>query len=161
MGARRPGRLDRLADHFEAATIVARAEAVSATMGHAWKDGQRAAIKALLVSTNGVAGVQGSAGTAKTTTVLRVYAEAAKARGHTVRALAPTVTAAEELARTIEAEPMTVAKILTTGPATTPCGPPKPEIWIVDQTSCRALATPRRCSPKRTTSAPASCWSAT
>ena len=137
LGLERAGRgtLDPIADHFDAATIVARAEAASAKMGHSWTEGQRVATKSLLVSTNRVTGVQGSAGTAKTTTVLRVHAEAAKARGYTVRALAPTATAADELARAIGAEPMTVKLMLTTSPATTPCGPPNPEIWIVDEAS--------------------------
>jgi len=136
LGLERAGRgtLDPLADHFDAANILARAEAVSARAGHTWTEGQRAATKALLLSTSSVVGIQGSAGTAKTTTVLRVHADAAKARGYAVRALAPTATAADELARAIGGEPMTVAKMLAAGPAT-PCGDGKPEIWIVDEAS--------------------------
>lgn len=54
LGLERAGRgtLDPLPDQFDAATIVVRAEAASAKMGHTWKDGQRAATKALLVSNN-------------------------------------------------------------------------------------------------------------
>lgn len=136
LGLERAGRgtLDPLCDDDTARYILAKAEAASEKMGHTWTEGQRAATKALLTSTNSVAGVQGSAGTAKTTTVLRVYAEAARTRGHTVRALAPTATAAEELARAIGAEPMTVKLMLTVSPATS-CDSPKPAIWFVDEAS--------------------------
>lgn len=48
-------------------------------------------------------------GTAKTSTVLKTYAEAMRERGFTVRAVAPTATAAQTLASAIGAEPMTVA----------------------------------------------------
>lgn len=125
---------DPLCDDGTARDILARAEIASEKIGHSWTEGQRAATKGLLQSRASVTGIQGSAGTAKTTTVLRVHADAARARGFTVRALAPTATAADELARAIGAEPMTVTLMLTASPDR-PCGPPKPEIWIVDEAS--------------------------
>ena len=81
-----------------------------ATPGH---EGQREATRALLLSDAAVVtGIQGSAGTAKTTTVLATYADAARDQGLEVRALAPTATAADVLGRAIDAKPMTVAMML-------------------------------------------------
>jgi hypothetical protein len=99
-------------DDDQARAIIAKAEVAANRRGHKWNDGQRAATRGLLLSTTTVTGLQGSAGTAKTTTVLRVYADAARAQGLTVRALAPTSNAAEELGRAIRAKPMTVARLL-------------------------------------------------
>ena len=84
------------------------------------------------MSTASVIGIQGAAGTAKTTTVLRQYAKAARDRGLSVRALAPTATAAAELGRAIGAEPRTVAKLLTDTRADIEQGR---EAWIVDEAS--------------------------
>jgi Ribbon-helix-helix protein, copG family len=77
-----------LHDRIDAARIVVAAELTSAEHGHAWTEGQRAATKGLLLSSAATIGVQGSAGTAKTTTVLKEYARAARAQGFTVRAIA-------------------------------------------------------------------------
>jgi conjugative relaxase-like TrwC/TraI family protein len=123
-----------LYDRFGAARIVATAERRSARNGHSWTQGQREATKGLLQSKAFVTGIQGSAGTSKTTTVLANYADAARAQGLEVRALAPLATAADVLGAAIGAEPMTIAKMLgtTSGPC---CGVKKPEVWVVDEAS--------------------------
>jgi conjugative relaxase-like TrwC/TraI family protein len=120
-----------LHDRIGAARSVAAAELAS-PRGHAWTEGQRAATKGLLTSTSAVTGIQGSAGTAKTTTVLRHYAKAAREQGLSVRALAPTATAAAELGRAIGAEPRTVAKLLRQAGDDIKRGR---EAWIVDEAS--------------------------
>ena len=69
----------------------------------------------LLQSQAAVVGVQGAAGTAKTSTVLKTYAQAMRDRGFTVRAVAPTGTAAQTLATAIGAESMTVTGLFLHG----------------------------------------------
>jgi len=120
-----------LHDRIGAARSVAAAELAS-PHGRSWTAGQREAAKGLLTSTAAVTGIQGAAGTAKTTTVLKHYAGAAREQGLAVRALAPTATAAAELGRAIGAEPRTVAKLLTDERAEIE---PGREAWIVDEAS--------------------------
>lgn len=123
-----------LHDRIDAARIVATAELASAEQGHTWTQGQRDATRGLLLSRAATNGVQGSAGTAKTTTVLKAYARAARAQGLNVRAIAPTATAATTLANAIDAEPMTVAMLLT-GAGTKDDVEYAREAWIVDEAS--------------------------
>ena len=80
--------------------------------GHRWTDGQRTAAAGLLSGTDRVAGVQGYAGTAKTTTVLATYAEGMRTAGYEVRAFAPTAAAAGLLGDAIGAEGRTVASAI-------------------------------------------------
>lgn len=123
-----------LHDRLDAGKIVTRAELAAAEHGHRWTEGQRDATMGLLLSPHCVAGIQGSAGTAKTTTVLATYAQAARAKDIEVRALAPTATAAAVLARAIDAEPMTVAMMLGSASEAWE-GERRPEVWIVDEAS--------------------------
>ena len=125
-------RFKPLHEAFEAARIVARAELASADQGHAWTRGQRSATKGLLQSGASVIGVQGSAGTAKTTTVLATYAAAARKEGLEVRAFAPTATAAAVLGKAVGAEPTTVARLLTGLGDDVKHGR---EAWMVDEAS--------------------------
>ena len=117
---------------IQAASVVAAAELRSAERGHTWTKGQKTATQGLLMSRAKVAGVQGSAGTAKTTTVIATYADAARAQGFEVRALAPTATAATVLADAISAKPMTVAMLLASTGDTIK---QDREVWIVDEAS--------------------------
>jgi len=122
-----------LANRVQASTIIDTAKAAAATRGHSWTDGQVEATRGLLMSPAAVTGIQGSAGTAKTTTVLKTYADAARAANLKVRALAPTATAAAVLARAIDAdEPMTVTKLLSGDGDDIE---PGKEVWIVDEAS--------------------------
>ena len=124
-----------LADRMDAGRIIGAAVARSAEHGHEWKQAQRDATRGLLLSTASVTAIQGAAGTAKTTTVLATYADAAWARGFEVRALAPTAMAAKVLGDAIRAEGMTIAKMLAGDRDDTACGDREPEIWIVDEAS--------------------------
>ena len=99
-------------NRVDVSKLITAIELAPKGQGHAWNEGQLEATRALLLSEAAVTGIQGSAGTAKTTTVLKTFADAARKQGFTVRALAPTATAADVLARAIEAKPMTVAMML-------------------------------------------------
>ncbi|MBA4040419.1 relaxase domain-containing protein [Novosphingobium sp. NBM11] len=111
----------------QAASAVARAELKS---DHPWNEGQRAATRALLTSPHRVTGLQGYAGTAKTTTVLATYAREAQARGVAVTALAPTASAAQTLGDALGQRGETVARQLARNSASLSGG-----VWIVDEAS--------------------------
>jgi conjugative relaxase-like TrwC/TraI family protein len=111
----------------QAANAVARAELQS---DHPWNEGQRAATRALLTSPHRVTGLQGYAGTAKTTTVLATFAREAQARGVAVTALAPTASAAQTLGDALGQRGETVARQLARNGASLSGG-----VWIVDEAS--------------------------
>ncbi|WP_292633452.1 AAA family ATPase [Novosphingobium sp. 28-62-57] len=111
----------------QAASVVARAELQS---DHPWNEGQRAATRALLTSPHRVTGLQGYAGTAKTTTVLATFAREAQARGVAVTALAPTASAAQTLGDALGQRGETVARQLVRNSASLSGG-----VWIVDEAS--------------------------
>lgn len=111
----------------QAASAVARAELRS---DHPWNEGQRAATRALLTSPHRVTGLQGYAGTAKTTTVLATFAREAQARGVAVTALAPTASAAQTLGDALGQRGETVARQLARNGASLSGG-----VWIVDEAS--------------------------
>jgi conjugative relaxase-like TrwC/TraI family protein len=111
----------------QAASAVARAELQS---DHPWNEGQRAATRALLTSPHRVTGLQGYAGTAKTTTVLATFAREAQARGVAVTALAPTASAAQTLGDALGQRGETVARQLARNSASLSAG-----VWIVDEAS--------------------------
>ncbi|MDZ4138003.1 MAG: MobF family relaxase [Erythrobacter sp.] len=111
----------------QAASAVARAELQS---DHPWNEGQRAATRALLTSPHRVTGLQGYAGTAKTTTVLATFAREAQARGVAVTALAPTASAAQTLGDALGQRGETVARQLVRNGASLSGG-----VWIVDEAS--------------------------
>lgn len=121
-------------ERTSAARLVASAELAAAEHGHSWTMGQRDATMGLLLSPHAVTGIQASAGTAKTTTVLATYARAARDRAFEVRAIAPTATAAAVLGDAIGTEHMTVARMLRPT-STIACGDHPPEVWVVDEAS--------------------------
>jgi conjugative relaxase-like TrwC/TraI family protein len=105
-------RIVPLLDPIDSARVVEAAALAAKRHGHEWNDGQRRAAKGLLRSTSRITGLQGYAGTAKTSTVIQAVADAARAHGYTVRALAPTATAAATLADAIGVEGTTVTHAL-------------------------------------------------
>ncbi|MFK7945765.1 MAG: MobF family relaxase [Paracoccaceae bacterium] len=111
--------------------LVRRSAGAARRQGFAWNDGQREATRLLLESREAVTGLQGLAGTAKTTTVLKTVAEAAAGRGHRVVGLAPTASAADELGRAISSPGQTLASHLIAKPA----GAQGKQLWIVDEAS--------------------------
>ncbi len=129
------GAAEPIARPISAAAIVSEAVMHSRDRGHEWTDDQRAATRTLLTSPNRVVGVQGYAGTAKTTTVLATYARAAQEAGYRVTALAPSASAARTIGEALDLEGQTVARHLkgtrsTTGPRTS-----RGEVWLVDEAS--------------------------
>ncbi|WP_174503995.1 MobF family relaxase [Acidiphilium sp. C61] len=119
-----------------AARVVAEAERRSAHQGHGWTDEQRIATGQILASRNRVIGLQGAAGTAKTSTVLTTIAREAEARGIQVVALAPTASAAQVLGEALEVRADTLARhLLAPGRPTT-----KERLWIVDEASLISTA---------------------
>ncbi|MDD2876451.1 MAG: MobF family relaxase [Acidiphilium sp.] len=119
-----------------AARAVAEAERRNAEQGHGWTDEQRAATAQILCSRNRVIGLQGAAGTAKTSTVLATIAREAEASGIQVTALAPTASAAQVLGEALEARADTLARhLLAPGRPS-----PKERLWIVDEASLISTA---------------------
>ena len=122
-------------DRQDAARIVTTAAFFAEAQGHRWTEGQQAATIGLLSGQERVAGVQGYAGTAKTTTVLATYAEGMKAAGYEIRAFAPTAAAATVLGDAIGAKGETVAKAVLSGEQTVTEASRGREAWIVDEAS--------------------------
>lgn len=130
------GRSKAVHHRIDAARIIASAAFAAEGKGYAWTLGQRKATAGLLVSRDRVVGVQGYAGTAKTTTVLATYAEAMRNEGFTVRAFAPTAAAATLLGEAVGAPGQTVARLNLAGEATvTEARRGGREAWIVDEAS--------------------------
>jgi conjugative relaxase-like TrwC/TraI family protein len=119
----------------DAARIVTTAAFFAEAEGHKWTEGQQAATIGLLAGHDRVAGVQGYAGTAKTTTVLATYAEGMRSAGYQVRAFAPTAAAAAVLGDAIGTDGDTVAKAVLTGEQLVAEAGKAREAWIVDEAS--------------------------
>ena len=111
----------------QAIRAVTRAELQS---DNCWNSGQRDAARVLLTSANRITAVQGYAGTAKTTTVLAIYAKEAEAKGLAVTPLAPTASAARTLGDALGMRGETVARHLTGNTQGT-----RGAVWIVDEAS--------------------------
>jgi ATP-dependent exoDNAse (exonuclease V) alpha subunit len=93
-------------------------------------DNQRAALKAMLSSQDRISGLQGGAGTGKTT-ALSVLREAAEKEGYQVRGFAPTTRAARQLAESgIETE--TLQKFLRRRKETQP---DLKRLFVLDESS--------------------------
>jgi conjugative relaxase-like TrwC/TraI family protein len=119
-----------------AARVAAEAERRSAMRGHEWTDEQRVATAQILSGRNRIIGLQGAAGTAKTSTVLATIAREAEARGIQVTALAPTASAAQVLGEALDTRADTLARhLLAPGRPT-----PKERLWVVDEASLISTA---------------------
>lgn len=124
--------LAQITPPIQASRIVADASFAASERGLTWSDDQRRAAKTALTSRNAVVGVQGYAGSAKTTTVLATVARAAASQGYQVKALAPSASAAITLGEALDLEGRTIARHLLERP---PAGPGARELWIVDEAS--------------------------
>lgn len=94
--------------------------------------GQEDAIRLALSTSDRLVGIQGYAGTGKTTGALLHVRTVAEAMGFDVRGFAPSAVAAEILSRDAGIKSSTIAKLLkrtNTAPSN------KPELWIVDEVS--------------------------
>lgn len=125
------GRAEALMTEEQARAIVSQAEAQSE---HPWTRGQRDATIGILTGRDRITAVQGYAGTAKTTTVLRTVAAVAARDGYAVRGLTPTAAAAEQLREGAGVEQVdTVAGFLQRARAG--ASNEGPELWLVDEMS--------------------------
>lgn len=100
--------------------------------GRTWTQGQRLATAEILTSHNQVHAVQGYAGTAKTTTVVRSVAQCARQQGYEVIAMAPTASAAETLGTAIDRNAVTVSRHLQEVNSRPAAGP---QFWVIDEAS--------------------------
>lgn len=118
---------------------TAAAEAVKRTPDKPWNHDQWTAAIGLLSSSHRVAGLQGAAGTAKTTTVLATLAKVAEMQGHEVVPMAQTSTAALTLGKALtkalghETKGKTVAQHLGDVTRIKPADAEKAPIWIADE----------------------------
>lgn len=127
-------RADSLAERAPALTLSAdETQAVirlrEEETGFQFSAEQTAATRAILQGKGSLSILQGLAGTAKTTSVLAAVAAAAKAHEITVRAVAPTHSAADTLGTAIGAEATTVAALNNKELDSNG----RREIWIVDE----------------------------
>ncbi|MGT3851424.1 MobF family relaxase [Vibrio cholerae] len=90
-------RVQALCSREQAAAAISNAEEKANELGYEWNADQRKATEGILLSENRIVGVQGFAGTAKTTSVLRTVAETARDMGYEVRGLTPTNSAGQSL----------------------------------------------------------------
>lgn len=126
------GALSPISTPLAAAKAVATAAMEAERIGYRWNDDQRNATVQLLTSPDRVTGLQGYAGTAKTTTVLATFARELQARGLSITALAPTASAATVLGEALGTRADTVARHLLS-PERPPSG--QASAWIVDEAS--------------------------
>lgn len=81
------------------ANIIHNANAKSIEDGFGgWSAGYKSVLRGVLSSADQFVSIQGAAGTAKTSTILRTIAQEYKARGYDVMGIAPSVSACESLA---------------------------------------------------------------
>ncbi len=109
--------------------IAAVAQA-SARSEHAFNAGQRDAAMHILSTPENLVLVQGYAGTAKTTSVLACASTELQKQGYTVKALAPTASAAQTLGDAIGAGADTMQSHLVSREQTT-----GKQIWVLDEAS--------------------------
>ncbi|MGE3738216.1 MAG: MobF family relaxase [Geminicoccaceae bacterium] len=129
------GSVDRLMHGLDAQALIGAARAKAEEHGFSWNQGQVEATRGILTTSARVIGIQGYAGSAKTTTVLATVAAVARDRGYTIKGMSATTDATLELAHAIRDETVTVQSHV----ARLEYGEPSPsrgrQLWIVDETS--------------------------
>ncbi|AMO70064.1 TrwC protein [gamma proteobacterium BDW918] len=99
-----------------------------------WTADQKTAVRGLLTTKDQLVAVQGYAGTAKTSTALRLVADVYKHQGYLVRGMAPSVSACTSLSEGAELKNVvTVASHLIKTDHNNSLA--KPEVWLVDEAS--------------------------
>lgn len=121
---------EALLSHQEAAKAVERAISASP---YPWTRDQREATSFVLTRPERLVCVQGIAGSAKTTTVLKTVAAEYQAKGHDVRAIAPQAEQAQVLGRALGIEEKTLARHLIDAKAGRDME--GRQVWIVDEAS--------------------------
>lgn len=107
----------------------------STAKGYTWTKGQYQATEGLLRSQDRVVAVQGYAGTAKTTTVLKTISDELKRQGYEVRGMAPTHSATGTLSEALGIEGKTVAKALVDFANSGQPRAAQKQAWLVDEAS--------------------------
>jgi len=127
------GQAEAVTDERGAEAAIKRAESES---GYKFNRGQNRAARGILASDNRVTAIQGYAGTAKTTSVLRATTDAAQRAGYTVVGMAPTRSAANTLTEGAGIDDTrTLASHLLSERGTSGDDERAPELWIVDEAS--------------------------
>ncbi len=114
--------------------------------GFTWNEQQRQAADGILTSRDRVVAVQGAAGSAKTSTVLRTVAAAAREHGYEIRGLAPSASSARALESGAEIKSQTIHSFLgeirqekiqsaKEQAQYQPHDNQAPKLWIVDEAS--------------------------
>lgn len=129
MGKDRPKPGEKGAGDNTDAAIQARIAAQVARTGHRLTDEHERAVHGILAGDSGLHILDGLAGTGKTTGVLAVATDHARAGDWEVRAMAPTSSAAKTLGDSIGARSSTVAAVI----AGQQKAGEKRELWIVDE----------------------------
>jgi conjugative relaxase-like TrwC/TraI family protein len=124
----------------QAAILIGKASLKAQDQGHAWNVGQKRATLALLTTANRVSAVQGFAGTAKTTTVMKTLAYAAKAQGLEVRAFAPSASAARTLGDALQTDGWTLERHLRTQEKKATPERGCKQLWLLDEASLVSAA---------------------
>jgi len=116
---------------------IREAAMASEQAGYGWNAKQRQVAEGLLTSPHRITAIQGSAGTAKTTTVLATYIGAMKAKGYDVRVMAQTNVAADVLGLVAGQEGRTVAShlIKERRESGREAETKAPQAWVVDEMS--------------------------
>jgi conjugative relaxase-like TrwC/TraI family protein len=120
---------------MQAATLVAKAALNAEDQGYKWNVGQKRATNDLVTASNRVVGVQGYAGTAKTTTVMKTLADVAKAQGYDVHAFAPSASAALTLGDALQIKGWTLERHLRTEEKKTNPERGGKQLWLLDEAS--------------------------
>ena len=84
----------------------------AASAGLIWNEGHKTTFREFMTGTNGIVGLQGYAGTAKTSAVLKAASAELQSAGFKLTAMAPLRKQATELGKAVGADAITVAKKL-------------------------------------------------
>lgn len=107
----------------------------STAKGYTWTRGQYQATEGLLQTTDRIVAVQGYAGTAKTTTVLKTISDELRRQGYAITGMAPTHSATGTLSEALSIEGKTVAKALVDFANTNQPRAEQKQAWLVDEAS--------------------------
>lgn len=101
-----------------------------------WNVGQEAAMRGLLTSNDSVVGLQGYAGTAKTSTVLRELSASFSSKGYEVVGMAPSASACQSLKDGAKLQStVTVASHLIKSSFESSLKAKRKQLWLVDEAS--------------------------
>jgi conjugative relaxase-like TrwC/TraI family protein len=135
--------LERTAQHLEAQgrdqspAILTVSQTHEALKSLRLTQGQKASVTMLLTTQNQMVGIQGYAGTGKTT-ALQTFRQLAESEGYTLRGLAPSASAALVLENEAGIPSTTVARHLSAHRVKAPASSAQPNdrvLWLVDESS--------------------------